>query len=243
MILLFTDYGASDIYVGQVKAVLAQCAPGVPVIDLLHEVPPFNVRAGAHLLAALSTRLQAGDVVLAVVDPGVGGARDAIAVNAGGRWFVAPDNGLASVAAARANNAELFTIGWRPETLSASFHGRDLLAPVASMLAWGDRARVRLEARTKLSTTLGPEDLGEIVYLDHFGNAMTGLRACNLPRTARLAVAGRHIPYARVFSAAPGGEPFWYENSIGLAEIAGNTDSAARRLGLAVGQQVTVDVD
>jgi S-adenosylmethionine hydrolase len=241
MILLFTDYGAADIYVGQVKAVLAECARGIPVIDLLHEAPPFDVRAGAHLLAALSARLQAGDVVLAVVDPGVGGARDAIAVNAEGRWFVAPDNGLASVVAARANNADLFTIGWRPEALSVSFHGRDLFAPVAAMLARGDCASARLEARAKLSAALGPGDLGEIVYLDHFGNAMTGLRACNLPRTARLAVAGRHIPYARVFSAAPGGEPFWYENSIGLAEIAGNAESAVRRLELAVGQRVTVD--
>ena len=241
MILLFTDYGATDIYVGQVKMVLAECAPGVPVIDLLHEAPPFNVRAGAHLLAALSTRLRAGDVVLAVVDPGVGGVRDAIAVCTGSCWLVAPDNGLASVAAARADDANLFTIRWRPGVLSASFHGRDLFAPVAAMLACGDPADARLETRAKLSVTLGPDDLAEIVYLDHFGNAITGLRARNLPPGARLAVAGRTIAHARVFSAAPAGEPFWYENSIGLAEIAGNRESAARRLGLAVGQQVMVD--
>jgi S-adenosylmethionine hydrolase len=185
-------------------------------------------------------RLEAGDVLLAVVDPGVGSERDAIALRAGGRWFVAPDNGLASVAAARSNDADLFTIGWRPEALSVSFHGRDLFAPLAAMLARGDRASARLEARTRLSADLGPDDLGEIVYLDHFGNAMTGLRACKLPQRARLTVAGCHIPYARVFSAVPEGEPFWYENSIGLAEIAANTDNAARRLGLTVGHPVTV---
>lgn len=241
MILLFTDYGAAGIYVGQVKMVLAECAPGVPVIDLLHEAPPFNVRAGAHLLAALSTRLHVGDVVLAVVDPGVGGVRDAIAVCTGRCWLVAPDNGLASVAAARADEANLFTIGWRPDVLSASFHGRDLFAPVAAMLARGDPAGARLETRAKLSVTLGPDDLAEIVYLDHFGNAMTGLRARNLPPGTRLAVAGRTIAYARVFSSAPAGDLFWYENSIGLAEIAGNRESAACRLGLAVGQQVMVD--
>ena len=241
MIFLFTDYGTADIYVGQVKAVLEQRAPGVPVIDLLHQAPPFNVRAGAHLLAALIRPLRAGDVVLAVVDPGVGGARDAIAVRAGSCWLVAPDNGLASVAAARADDAALFTIGWRPQALSVSFHGRDLFAPVAAMLARGDRAGARLETRATLSWDLGPEDLAEIVYLDHFGNAMTGLRARNLPPGARLVVAGRAIAYTRVFSDAPGDEPFWYENSIGLAEIAGNKHSAAHRLGLAVGQQVTIE--
>ena len=241
MILLFTDYGAADIYVGQVKAVLAERAPGIPVIDLLHEAPPFNVRAGAHLLAALSTRLRAGDVVIAVVDPGVGGARDAIAAYAGGCWFVAPDNGLASVLAARATTADLYTIGWRPDRLSASFHGRDLFAPVAAMLARGNRSGARLEPRGELSAALGPGDLPEIVYLDHFGNAMTGLRACNLSPSMRLAVAGRSVAYARVFSAVREGEPFWYENSLGLAEIAANAGSAAGCLGLAVAQRVSID--
>jgi S-adenosylmethionine hydrolase len=241
MILLFTDYGAADIYVGQLKAVLAQRAPGIPVIDLLHEAPPFNVSAGAHLLSALTTRLRAGTVVLAVVDPGVGGERDAIAVCADGCWVVAPDNGLASVLAARATSTDLYSIGWRPDDLSASFHGRDLFAPVAAMLARGDRNGARLEPKSGLSVALGPGDLAEIVYVDHFGNAMTGLRACNLSRKTRLAVAGRSMAYAHVFSAAPGGEPFWYENSIGLAEIAANASSAAHSLGLAIGQRVSID--
>ncbi len=85
MIFLFTDFGATDIYVGQVKAVLHQRAPGVPIVDLLHDAPPFNVKAGAHLLAALAARLPRGSVTLAVVDPGVGGEREAVAVNADGR--------------------------------------------------------------------------------------------------------------------------------------------------------------
>src|SRR5215510_10038563 len=102
MIFLFTDFGSADIYVGQVKAVLAERAPRVPVIDLLHDAPPFNIRAGAHLLAALSTRIPRGSVTMAVVDPGVGGRREAVAVLADGRWFVGPDNGLLSVLAARA---------------------------------------------------------------------------------------------------------------------------------------------
>ncbi|MGE5027496.1 MAG: S-adenosyl-l-methionine hydroxide adenosyltransferase family protein [Betaproteobacteria bacterium] len=102
MILLFTDFGSADLYTGQVKAVLAQRAPGVPVIDLLNDAPDFNVRASAHLLAALAPQFPPGSVFLAVVDPGVGSARGAVVVEADGRWFVGPDNGLMSVVAARA---------------------------------------------------------------------------------------------------------------------------------------------
>ena len=98
-IFLFTDFGASDIYAGQVRSVLHRCAPGVPVVDLLHEVPAFNIRAGAHLLAALVNHLPLESVILAVVDPGVGGTRLPIMVRAGDRWFVGPDNGLMSVVA------------------------------------------------------------------------------------------------------------------------------------------------
>ena len=100
MILLFTDFGADDIYVAQVKAVLAQ-QPGTPILDLLHRVPNFNARAGAHLLAALQERFPAGSVFLAVIDPGVGSERDAVVVEADDKWYVGPDNGLLSVVAAR----------------------------------------------------------------------------------------------------------------------------------------------
>jgi S-adenosylmethionine hydrolase len=97
MIFLFTDFGLRDIYVGQVKAVLQSRAPREAVIDLLHDAPPFNVRAGAYLLAALAAQQPKDSVTLAVVDPGVGGARAPVAVLADGRWFVGPDNGLISV--------------------------------------------------------------------------------------------------------------------------------------------------
>jgi S-adenosylmethionine hydrolase len=179
--------------------------------------------------------------MIAVVDPGVGGARAAAAVRAGGRWFVAPDNGLASVAAARSDRVEVFSIAWRPEVLSSSFHGRDVFAPVAAMLASGDQAGPGLERRRVLAADLGADDLAEIIYLDHYGNAMTGLQACNVAHDVRLAVAGIHIAYAQVFSAVGEGGIFWYENSLGLVEIAANRISAAGHLGLKVGQPVIVD--
>lgn len=239
MIFLFTDFGAAGIYVGQVKAALQGYAPKEPAIDLLHDAPAFNVKAGAHLLAALAARLPGDSVTVAVVDPGVGGPRAPVAVLTDGRWLVGPDNGLISVAAARARKCEAYSIGWRPKQLSASFHGRDLFAPVAGMLARGDRKRAALK-KAALAVSFGPDDLAEVVYVDHYGNAMTGLRANGLPRTARLVVRGRRIVHARVFSDVPAGESFWYENSIGLAEIAANSDSAAARLGLQIGDAVGI---
>lgn len=237
-IFLFTDYGAADLYVGQVKARFASLAPGVAVIDLLHEAPAFNVRAGAHLLAALAAQIPAGSVTLAVIDPGVGGCRDAVALNADNRWFVGPDNGLLSVLAARADSSVFWRITWNPEKLSPSFHGRDLFAPVAAALARGESPYDMAVAADELKVNLGAADSGEIIYIDHYGNALTGLRAQGVARDTRVVAGGASVGYARVFSAAPAGEVFWYENSLGLVEIAGNGCSAAVELGLAIGMPV-----
>jgi S-adenosylmethionine hydrolase len=237
-IFLFTDFGAADIYAGQVKAVLARHAPGIPVVDLLHEAPAFNIKAGAHLLAAVAAQIPAGGVTLAIVDPGVGGARGTAVLNADGRWFVGPDNGLLSVLAARAIACTYWRITWQPDHLSASFHGRDLFAPIAAALASGEFPAGKAAAASGLTVNFGATDVGEIIYIDHYGNAYTGLRAQGLSRDTRVAVAGRSIGYARVFSAVAAGEMFWYENSLGLVEIAGNGCSAAHKLGLAVGQPI-----
>jgi S-adenosyl-L-methionine hydrolase (adenosine-forming) len=234
MIFLFTDFGAADIYVGQVKAVLHAHAPRVPVIDLLHDAPAFNVKAGAHLLAALMTRVPSGAVTLAVVDPGVGGARKAVAIRADGRWLVGPDNGLLSVAAARARKREVYAVGWRPRELSASFHGRDLFAPVAGLLARGDRKTAKLR-KTRLAVSFRAHDLGAVIYVDHFGNVVTGLRASALGRDRVLLVNGCQIPYARIYSEVPPAKLFWYENSLGLVELAANSESAQRMLGISLG--------
>jgi len=241
MVFLFTDFGTGGLYVGQVKAVLQERAPKVPVIDLLHDAPVFNVKAGAHLLAALAARLPRDSVTLAVVDPGVGGRREPLAVLADGRWFVGPDNGLISVAAARAKKCEAFSIGWRPKELSASFHGRDLFAPVAAMLARGDRKMPKLK-KAVLAVSFGADDIGEIIYVDHFGNLVTGLRVGKVPHDRALVINGRAVRYARVFSEVKQGEVFWYENSLGLVEIAASSASAQQALGLKPGSGLILSI-
>lgn len=238
-IVLFTDFGSGDLYVGQVKAVLQRLAPGIPVIDLLHEAPAFNVRASAHLLAAMVGGFAEDSVFLTVVDPGVGGMRNALVVKADGRWYVGPDNGLLSVVGARAVKGDCWRIVWQPELVSDSFHGRDLFAPVAATLAvQGGLPNDWFEHAGTLEVEFGGDDLPEIIYVDHYGNAHTGIRASGIPRDALLAAGGRRLPYARVFAETADAAAFWYENSQGLVEIAVNRGSAVHLLQLKIGDGV-----
>lgn len=240
MIVLFTDFGLAGPYTGQMKAVLHRLAPGVPVVDLFADAPSRNPKAACYLLAAYGAWFPPGTVLLAVIDPGVGGARAPLLVEADGRLYVGPDNGLFELVRRRAPAARTSEIIWRPETLSASFHGRDLFAPVAAMLARGDRPACEPRPADFGRRPDWPDDLAEIVYIDQYGNALTGLRAAQLPAEARLVANGRPIPRARTFSAVPPGAPLWYENSNGLAEIAVNLGRADEALRLGVGSSVEI---
>ena len=243
MIALFTDFGLAGPYVGQVKAVLARAAPEVTVVDLFADAPAYDVEAAAYLLAAYAPAFDKGDVFLCVVDPGVGtDARTPAAVRADGRFYVGPDNGLFNVVARRARALAWWEITWRPERLSPSFHGRDLFAPVAARLARGEAvpgAEVEASARIRPGW---PEDLARIVYVDHFGNALTGLRAERLGIGAALETGGRALRFAHTFGDVAEGAAFWYENANGLAEIAVNRGRAADVLGIALGDPVTVRI-
>jgi len=235
-LLLFTDFGASDLYVGQVEAVLDRYAPGVRVINLLNEAPCFNVKASAHLLAALSKQVPRGHVFLTVVDPGVGGTREGLVVRVDGRSYVGPDNGLLSVLWARGTVKSAWRITTWPTEAAISFQGRDVFAPIAAAVVTGEFPNENVKQIPAPGILLPGEDLAEIVYVDHYGNAFTGLRGEALATDRLLRVRRMEIPHARVFSEAPPGQAFWFVNSIGLVEIAMPGVSAARMLGLRVGQ-------
>lgn len=241
MIVLFTDFGLEGPYTGQVKAVLWRHAPGVPVIDLLADAPAGRPKPAAYLLAAYAVWFAPGSVVLAVIDPGVGGDRAALVVEADGRWYVGPDNGLFELVRRRAGHARSWEITWRPARLSASFHGRDLFAPVAARLARGEPPPGRPLPAESGRHPDWPDDLPEIAYIDHFGNAMTGLRAAMLGEGVRLLAGSRLLSRATTFSQVGEGEAFWYENANGLAEIAVNAGRASSVLGLAVGSPIRIE--
>src|SRR5690242_13659881 len=176
MIVLFTDFGLAGPYTGQMTAVLQREAPGVPVISLFADAPAGMPQPSSYLLAAYAAWFPAGTVLLCVVDPGVGGDRRAIIVEAAGRLYVGPDNGLFEIVLRRADSTQCWEVTWRPELLSASFHGRDLFAPVAARMARGEPPSTVAQPASPTRFADWPDDLAEIVYIDHYGNAMTGMR-------------------------------------------------------------------
>lgn len=240
MIFLATDFGAQGPYMGQIRAKIAARAPGVPVIDLFSDLPVFAPRLAAYGLAAHVRPLPRPSVLVGVVDPGVGGDRAALALWLDGLWCVGPDNGLFAPLVRRAKTARAWTIAL-PAEASASFHGRDVFAPVAAALAQGAPP----ESLSSVDPSLAdrpdwPDDLPEIVYIDCYGNAMTGLRADQSPPESGLTVRGQTVPRARTFSAVPPGRPLVYENANGLLEIAVNQGRADQDFGLYLGDAVAV---
>ena len=238
MILLVTDFGLNGPYVGQILSVLQQCATGVPTINLFADAPTYNPRATAYLLAAYAEAFPEGSTFLVVVDPDVGTGRHVpVIVQACGRWFVGPDNGLFNVVCSRSKRpVQWLEISWRPERVSVSFHGRDLYAPVAARVAQGDLSAGKPLAGREY--TEWPPDLWEIVYIDHFGNAVTGIRASQVDPSAILAIRGNFLRKAHTFGSVSEGDTFWYENSAGLIEVAGNCDRADIKLGLSIGDDI-----
>ncbi len=237
MIFLFTDFGYAGPYVGQMKAVLAARAPGVCVIDLMHDAPRFRPEPSGHLLAALGGHIPEGAVVLAVVDPGVGSARRPLALRLDGVWLVGPDNGLFLPWMARAASVDAWEITWRPGRLSSSFHGRDLFAPVAAAIALGQPVPGDPIAAPRAGRSGGLA----VIYIDGFGNAMTGIQGGALATDAVLETGPHRLSRADTFSAVSPGTAFWYVNSLGLVELAVNQGSAATALGLQVGSPVAVN--
>jgi S-adenosylmethionine hydrolase len=237
MVLTFTDFGAGGPYLGQVEAVLRSLAPGIDVIHLVSDAPTSEPIPSGYLLAALSPESPVGSVFLCVVDPGVGGARDAMVLEADGRWYVGPDNGLLNPVAAQARTKRWVRIDWRPERFSRSFHGRDLFAPVAARIAMQDWnwAHTVLD-RPELESW--PADFASVIYFDHYGNAFTGLRHRPEFEGRILFVNGQRIGNAEVFCAVQEGTAFWYRNSVDLVEIAVNRGRARDQLGLKIGDKV-----
>jgi hypothetical protein len=243
MISFLSDYGPGDEYAGVVHGVIARIAPGVQVIDLGHGVPPQDVRTGARRLARALPFVPPG-VHLAVVDPGVGGPRRAVALRAADRWLVGPDNGLLIDAAERFGGvSRAYDVGgspWRLEPVSATFHGRDVFAPVAAHLALGESPDTSIDPATLVRLpTLEPRREGgalivHVLEVDAFGN----LRLDAAPGTAAASVGGHPVVAARTFGdAAPGGL-LLYTESDGELALAVNGASAAALLGVRAGDEL-----
>ena len=242
IITLLTDFGTRDNYVGEVKAVLASHAHPALLIDITHDVPPGDVRAAQYIFSRVWHRFPQGSVHLVVVDPGVGTARRALAAEAGGQFFVAPDNGLLSPLPADARFVELPV----RDGVAPTFHARDLFAPAAGQLANGT-------ALTHLGHVISDPHLaplpaaqwdgavwvGEVIYVDRFGTLVTNIPGADVEPGVRVKVGGTDVgTLQRTFGDVPRGQLVAFVGSGAAVEIAVRDGSAARLLGVGVGAEV-----
>ena len=212
-------------------------------IDLMHDAPSQNPQSSSYLLAALADEMPKDAICIAVVDPGVGTTRDPAILAADNRIFIGPDNGLLEIPSRRAHTSQWHRIDWRPGTLSTSFHGRDLFAPVAAALAlegpdWRDRWSTEVMRTSNNTGVDWPDDILEIIYCDAYGNCISGLRASAVSQDAVIRTNGHEIHHAKTFGAVTEGSALWYENSMGLIEVAVNKGRASDRFNLAIGSPI-----
>jgi S-adenosylmethionine hydrolase len=252
-ISLTTDYGLSDGFVAAVHGVLGQRAPGVRVLDVTHLIPPGDVRRGAAVLSQTVIHLPRA-VNVAVVDPGVGSARRGVALECPGGLLVGPDNGLLFAASTALGGvsraAELTNSEWLGEAISATFHGRDVFAPVAARLATGARLEDAGPAVEPASLVRLPDPLvrvrdgvleAEVVMVDRFGNVQLAAApdaATRLPE--RLTVAGMPARRATTFSDVAEGQLVLYADSAGRLALAINGGRAAVALSVQPGDIVRI---
>lgn len=238
MIFIFSDFGVNGPYSGTMRSVVMRNAPDIAVCNLMLDAPDRNPKASSYLLAALTREFAKGDVVLAVVDPGVGSTRKGLVVQADGVTYVGPDNGLFEIIIRRSSDISIQEIIWSPKDASASFHGRDIFAPVAAMLATKRTFAAKDVAVTDrcAEPQSWPDELSEVIYIDTYGNLMTGLMTRE--GEEKLMVGDQMISRARTFSDVRPGEGFHYCNSIGLCEVAVNCGRADQLFGAHIGTPV-----
>lgn len=249
-ITLLTDFGTRDGYVGAMKGVIATVFPGVHIDDISHSVGAGEVETAALALTRYWSRYDTGTVHLAVVDPGVGTERRALAVEADRRLFVAPDNGILSRVFDEAKEfrvVEITNSDYILREIGNTFHGRDIFAPAAAYLARGvhlsllgpevhDPIRIGEPAVREEEGVL----VGEVVSLDHFGNLVTNLRAPGEGGASDIEVDGRTIPIVRTYGDVPSKTVAALVNSDGRIEVAARDSSAAELLNAGIGTRVLV---
>jgi S-adenosyl-L-methionine hydrolase (adenosine-forming) len=257
ILTLTTDFGLSDHYVGVMKGVILSICPDARIADITHETTPYDIAEGAYLIAQAWRYFPKKTVHVVVVDPGVGTTRRPIVMEAGGHFFVAPDNGVLSMIYGREKHRIRLVSADRyfRQPVSRTFHGRDIFAPVAAHLAKGvpaSRLGRRIDdylrpAFEKPQQTGKHAWSGRILKIDRFGNIVTNFHAADFPdlekRDFLVTVGGRQIGVlARNYAEAGAGELFVIVGSSGYLEVSGNQISAAKEAGCASGGPVELNL-
>jgi len=255
---LLTDFGTRDPYVAAMKGVMIGLCPDVHLVDISHDVPPHDVLAAAFVLAQAAPSFPTGTVHLVVVDPDVGTDRDILAARFGGQVFVFPDNGVISFVAGSMPLEQIVAVRdkryFATSDPSGTFHGRDILAPVAVRILLGlDLRRLGPQPDKYKLLDLPPvaeppgELAGQVVYVDHFGNVISNITEAAIrhrwavPDRVRVFCQGKDYgPLRGTYGHVAAGEPVALINSMGLLEIAVNRDQASRILDARIGTAVRV---
>jgi len=257
VVTLTTDFGLQDHYVASMKGVILSVSPATPIVDITHEIPPFSILSGGYAISQAAPCFPPNTVHIVVVDPGVGTARRAILLQAGGQIFVGPDNGVFTLIGNGDREAKCFEITRRDlmrSQVSSTFHGRDIFAPVGAAVACGRAATADVGPQIfdwKRLDGLEPQEIeretwmGQVLSVDHFGNLITNFRSSEFPFLSsqgfEIGIAGQWIRrYGATFGEVPSGQILAYPGSAGYIEIGVNQDHAARRLQAAAGQPITL---
>jgi S-adenosylmethionine hydrolase len=249
IVTLTTDFGTRDFYVAALKAAMLRRCPDVRMIDVTHEVPRHDILCGSITLERAIDGFLPGTVHLAVVDPGVGTDRRILVTELNRQLIICPDNGLLTWAWRRLGPGQVHELTWRPERSSNTFHGRDIMAPAAAMLAGGkpltDLARpIDDPVLLDLAPAPASSRAATIIHIDGFGNATTNMAHETLAGigNSRVKVHGKELGRLRrtYWDVAPG-RPLALIGSSGLLEIAVRDGSAADHLNLHVGDQVVLE--
>jgi S-adenosyl-L-methionine hydrolase (adenosine-forming) len=246
IVTLTTDFGLDDWYVAAMKAVLLSHAPAARLVDVTHTIPPGDVVKASITLERAIASFPPATIHLAILDPTVGSPRRALVVRIHQQLVVCPDNGLITWAARRQGPFDAFEIIWKPPAQSNTFHGRDLFAPVAGMLA-SFRAILDLAKPVPNAILLdlhpspGPE--GQIIHIDRFGNATTNIPASAVHPNAQVRIGNLTLPLRRTYSDVNPGQPLALIGSSNLLEIAVRDGSAAAELNLTTGASVSLAPD
>jgi S-adenosyl-L-methionine hydrolase (adenosine-forming) len=237
IITLTTDFATSSPYVAAMKAVILGTAPDATLVDVSHDVPPFDIAQGAFVLWLGTRHFRPGVVHVGVVDPGVGTDRRPIAFALNGSFYVGPDNGLFDVVVRESGQVPTDTVQLhRPPGISSTFEGRDVFAPAAAALALG-RPLSELGEATAGSLVNLPQRGPSVIWVDSFGNLMTNVK----PPLMALHLNGHDVRLlARTFGDLPSDQPFVYVGSMGFVEIAVANGRADTALGATVGTPVKV---
>lgn len=251
-ITLTTDFGS--VYPAAMKGVILGINPQATIVDIAHTIPRGDIRAGAFALYSVAPYFPGGTVHVAVVDPGVGTARNSIVISAGGHFFVGPDNGLMVPAASRLGKMEIRKItnlGLLGD-VSATFHGRDIFARIGAYLSEGmpleeigetTMDHVHLDFGT---VEAGPNFIsGHIIYIDDFGNLITNMQASDVFKKFRfegqVRIFSNSMPFLETYGFAGEGQLLALIGSHGFLEIAVNGGSAAKMLKIQCGDEIRIE--